>query len=682
VKPQYESPLTRDPPHPVEQYRGDIDGLRAISIIAVVLYHAGVDATAGGYVGVDVFFVISGFLITGLLAREVAKTGRVSLRDFYARRIRRLLPLSATTLLVTLLSGLWLLPPTARQALVDDVRAASLYVANWRYATQATAYSDTEVTDSLLVHYWSLAIEEQFYVIWPLVIALGAAIARLTRRPNGQTSGVLLGIVGVASFAASVIITDREGIGAYYLTHTRLWELAAGAGLALTIHRVPQLSRGTRDLIAAIGLGAIAVAIFTYDEATSFPGTAALLPVFGSLTVLLAGAQGLTHVGRAIGAPPLRLLGRLSYAWYLLHWPAIGVGLLLRDRYEWTVGPGVVTAGSIVVSLVLAWFAHHAIENPVRFAGRLKRGYLPTLSLGLGLTLLPLVVGAVMLSVVDNGNREVVFEGPDGEFALTQTPAAAATDEVQLDSVCHAHTNDVEPAPNCVFGDPTGDRTIVLLGDSHARQWLDVLDLVGREEGWKIYAWTKSACSIIDNTVELTVQARAYSECDDWRAAVTQSVVDLGGVDHVLLARANYTEKLMINDGLVSSADAPAVWDDAINRTVASFANTSDDIILLSDTPWPGFAAPNCLSAVGATLDGCSFSAVASRRDATLTAVEQAAAETLAFRPIDPFPLVCDLDVCSTVTSDGLIKYRDSHHLTRTFSLTLADEVKSWFNSV
>ncbi|MEZ5166065.1 MAG: acyltransferase [Acidimicrobiales bacterium] len=359
-------------------YRADIDGLRAVSILAVVLFHAGVTRFAGGYVGVDVFFVISGFLITGLLVKEVESAGRVSMRNFYARRIRRLLPLSVTVTITTLVLGLWLLAPVARDALVGDARAATLYFANWRFAAQTTAYSDVNVTDSLLVHYWSLAIEEQFYVLWPLLIVAGLGIARVLRRPVRSTLGVLLAALVALSFTASVVITADEGVGAYYLTHTRLWEMGVGAGLALVLTSSPRLPSRALDALGMLGLGMIAWAATTFDARTPFPGSAALLPVLGCAAVIVAGSQQDGVVSRALAARPFPFIGRLSYAWYLWHWPAIGIALLLRGRYWPDTNEHVITAAAVVVSFGLAWGSHIAIEDPMRHASLLRRRLRPT----------------------------------------------------------------------------------------------------------------------------------------------------------------------------------------------------------------------------------------------------------------------------------------------------------------
>ncbi|MEQ8842925.1 MAG: acyltransferase family protein [Acidimicrobiales bacterium] len=660
-------------------YRGDIDGLRALSIIAVVLFHAGVSRVAGGYVGVDVFFVISGFLITGLLVREIERSGRVSMREFYARRIRRLLPLSFFTIIATLAGGMWLLPPVARESLVDDARAASLYVANWRYASKATAYSDTEVTDSLLVHFWSLAIEEQFYVLWPLLIIAGLGVARLLKQPTRRVLGVLLGTLGVASFAFSVVITNNEGVGAYYLTHTRLWEMAMGAGMALTMHKLPTLSRWGVEALGVGGLVLIAYAAMTFDESTPFPGSMALLPVVGCVAVLVAGSQGGGSVARVLATAPLRLIGRLSYAWYLVHWPSIGLLLLARERFDWGLGVGATTAFAVAASFGIAFVLHHAIENPVRHAHLLRDRSAPNFAMGAALTVAPLLFGALLISSVDRGDGPVIVASESGAIELVQTPAEALDDDTLASDSCHADIADTTPADGCVFGDTEGERTIVILGDSHARQWVDAIDEIGREEGWRVHAWTKSGCSIIDASIYLDSQERPYRECDEWREAVTDQVAEIGHVDLVVLARAaGYRNQIMNGGDVLAVEESPEHWHQAFSRTAETFTSLADDVVLLADTPWPGFSPPECLSERPADLTECSFPLQPAIRDLALLEVERPIADAFGVRIVDPVPLTCPDDPCAVVTDDGIITYRDSHHLTRTFTMSLLEDISAW----
>jgi len=714
-------------------YRADIDGLRAISILLVVAFHGGVPWFAGGYIGVDVFFVISGFLITGLLVDEAERIGRISIRFFYTRRIRRLLPMSALVLVTTMLLGLWLLPPTRRVEFVADARSAALYVSNWRFAGQATAYSDVDVTEGLLVHYWSLSIEEQFYLCWPALVAICAAVVR--RVGGWSIRAVLSPIIGlliVGSATASVLVTHRIGSEAYFLTWLRIWELGIGAGLAVAIPWIPRMSTSARGFIAFAGIVAIAGAATTFDTATAFPGKAAALPVLGTAAVLATGVTGSGIVNRFLGTAPLPLIGRLSYAWYLWHWPAIGIAILLDRR--WTGGSNSTWATilAIVASLGLAALSHVLIENPVRLSPRLRREAWPTFVMGAGLTLLPLVVGFALITRVDVGDTPVLItpdqrpepsastNGPDdvaaeasratiasvppvpgvseelvdlGELAAspdpdvseelekTQAPAVvgmsprqAAADKVTITDGCHHSWFGVDADPTCIFGDPAGDTNVVLVGDSHALQWLPAFEALGQTEGWAVRLWTKSTCPILDAVVYNRVLERRYTECEQWRRSVMDAIASIRDVKLVVLARSQGYYKFVLDeaDGILSPAAAEPVWSAAALRTFDALDDLADHTVLLMDTVWPGFNVPDCLAEHSSDPEACAFGRETGRRDGMLLEYEQGAAEAKGVAIVDPVPLVCPDDPCRAVTPEGVITYRDSHHLTATYARSLA----------
>lgn len=544
------SPMVVDPAAPAptlseQPYRADLDGLRALCILLVVGYHAGVPGVAGGYVGVDVFFVLSGFLITGVLVAEVRRTGRIDLAEFFALRARRLLPLAGLVLLVTLLFGLWLFSPLERERLAQDATAAALYFANWRFAAQAAAYSDTEVTDSLLVHFWSLSIEEQFYLLWPLAIVVVAAVV-VRRRPNWLPGaiGMVIGVIVVVSFGASVVLTDELGPRAYYLTHTRWWELGVGAGLALLapgLRRVPRLAA---ELLALLGLTAIVLAAVWFDERTPFPGHAGLMPVLGAALVIAAGTDRTTMVGRISSTRPLPSLGQLSYSWYLWHWPAMGIALLMGRRWQWPLTSGQIVALAVAASLVLAAVTHVLVENPIRYSERLRRHRTRHLALVVAV-LAPLLVGRVGLELAGIGESPVV-NASAGMRAMS--PRQAALDEPSGEWIeeCNAELLDSEVVPGCVFGDPSATTTIALVGDSHAQQWLPALDLAGEQEGWRVLAWTKSACPPIDAEVWSYRLERPYEECTRWRRSVLDRLRQAAPLDMVILAGSKgYTGLLL-----------------------------------------------------------------------------------------------------------------------------------------
>jgi peptidoglycan/LPS O-acetylase OafA/YrhL len=353
-------------------FRPDIEGLRAVAVIAVVLYHAGIPGDAGGYIGVDVFFVISGFLITGLLWREVATTNTVALGRFYGARARRLLPAAATVGIATAIGAAIVLPPLqARNVFVDGV-ASALYVGNYRFAQQGTDYLAADLP-SPFQHYWSLGVEEQFYLVWPMLI-IGTAwlIGRL--RPGAMARALpyalVLGLVGVASLTAAMLWTRISPSWAFFSLPTRAWELAAGGLVALSIEHWRKLPLLPAAIAGCGGLTLILLTCTQLGPHTPYPGTAALLPVLGTALVIGGGTvTGSLGPGRLLCRPAMRAIGRISYSWYLWHWPVL---LLLPQLLGEPAGlPARLSA--IFISAGLAVITLHLVENPGRFAAALRR---------------------------------------------------------------------------------------------------------------------------------------------------------------------------------------------------------------------------------------------------------------------------------------------------------------------
>ena len=369
---------------PPQTFRPDVEGLRAVAVAVVVLFHAGVPGLAGGYVGVDVFFVVSGFLITSLMLREIAGTGRVSLRHFYARRARRILPAASLVLVTVILAAYhWLGFLRGDQIARDGVWAA-LFASNFRFAALGIDYLGSQAAPSPLQHFWSLAVEEQYYLVWPL------AVAGLIRFGGRRWIGAGLGVAVAASFAWSA------GSGGYFSPATRAWEIGAGGLLAvfsarhspqrplpLSIARpVTRLLSRLAAPLAWLGLALIGLAVLTYDDTTRFPGYAAALPVAGALLVLAGRGDGL------LGLAPLRWLGRISYSLYLWHWPV----LIIWAQAQGSPLSAPARALAVLLSLVLAGVTYVCVEDPIRRGGRLKKSHLLTLAVAVLLIATPVAV--------------------------------------------------------------------------------------------------------------------------------------------------------------------------------------------------------------------------------------------------------------------------------------------------
>ncbi|HEX9470732.1 MAG TPA: acyltransferase family protein, partial [Bradyrhizobium sp.] len=336
---------------PSDRYRPDIDGLRAIAVTLVANFHAFPEALPGGFIGVDIFFVISGFLITGIIVRELDQE-RFSLLGFYNRRIRRIFPALIVVLCATLLVGwLWMLPAAYAQ-LSADVVASAAFFSNIALLLQS-GYFDIESARKPLLHIWSLGIEEQFYLFWPLILML---VARLRLNILAAAS-----VIGVASFVLNVALITSNPVATFYLPFTRAWELLAGAVLACSWNRVDQ-SGAASNLRALVGFALIAIAALVLDTNRAFPGWWALLPVTGAALLLSAPAAWGCRV--LLASPPVVWIGLISYPFYLWHWPLLVFFAIIKFEPLTLLERELV----LCLSVLLAWLTYRLVETPIRFS--------------------------------------------------------------------------------------------------------------------------------------------------------------------------------------------------------------------------------------------------------------------------------------------------------------------------
>jgi peptidoglycan/LPS O-acetylase OafA/YrhL len=365
-------------------FRADIQGLRAVAIVCVVLYHAGVPFLAGGYVGVDVFFVISGFLITDLLWRELKTAGRLSFAGFYARRARRLLPMAMLVVVFTMIASAALLPPLEVRSVWKDGLATATYWANYRFAALHTNYLAASGPPSPFLQYWSLGVEEQFYLLWPLllVVASGVVLRRTPARhrsPSRSWAIGALGIVAASSFGFSLWLTRADEPWAFFSLPSRAWELALGGLLALGAPWLSRLPRAVQATTAWAGLATIVGAAVAFGASTPFPGTAALAPALGAAAVIAGGFVPATWGPTVLlRRSPLQLGGDISYSWYLWHWPLLVLAPYALG-HPLSVPQGLVVAAA---SALVAWLSYVLVEQPARRSAWLAGRPLRSLSAG------------------------------------------------------------------------------------------------------------------------------------------------------------------------------------------------------------------------------------------------------------------------------------------------------------
>lgn len=680
--------LTRNPSS--MPYRRDVEGLRAVAVLAVLLYHARL-GPLGGYVGVDVFYVLSGFLITGLLRREVATTGRIALVAFYARRARRLLPAALVVLLVTLGVSLLLLSPLRARPVLGDAVAVALYVGNYRFALLGTDYLG-DAAPSPLQHYWSLGVEEQFYLLWPVLLLL----VRRARRPAASLAVLA---VGAGSLAVCAWLASAAPPWAFFSLPARAWELTAGATVALAAERGRQLPSWLATPLGWIGLLTIVASVLLLGGATPFPWPTALLPVAGTAAVLLAGASAPRGGAQVLlGRGPLQLTGRLSYPWYLWHWPLI---VLVPEAFGHPLPP----VGRLLIVLgsgLLAALTVVLVENPVRFA-RWLRSPVRGLALGGALSAGAVFVAAgsaAVLPPVDAGPavpapaplapsaraatplpaRPQRSAPPGAEARVTSTIAQAVTIRTLpanlLPSLEQAHQDDALPfldgcnlafldsrQPACGYGDVRSPTRVVAFGDSHAAQWFPALRAAAEQHNWRLESLSKSTCPPLDVPIFSPVLRRPFTECVRWRRAVLARLASERPALVVLGVARHYGPEYTFR--VYGRA-----WLTALGSTVRQLRANGSQVLVLGPTPKPEFDEPDCLAAHPRDLARCTPSRALAVNEQG-TRAEQAVVQAAGGTYLDVSPWVCTSHTCAVVVGNLLV-FRDDNHLSTAFTRWLA----------
>lgn len=661
--------------------RRDVEGLRAVAVGLVVLYHVGVPFVPGGFVGVDVFFVISGFLITGLLLRELERTGRISLLNFYARRAKRLLPAAGIVLVATALLVRIVESAVDWRTFGGDIAAAAGYVINWRLAERSVDYLAEDVGVSPVQHYWSLAVEEQFYIVWPLLILAVAWWVRRTGMSARRVMAVCLLAVLIPSLVWSIVMTENNPAEAYFVTSTRMWELAIGAMVAIGAARLKRLPRLIAAVIAWLGLAAIVAAGVGLSASVAWPGYAALLPTLGTAAVIAAGpSAGDAGPVRILGVRPALFIGGLSYSIYLWHWPII----VFAETSRGATGP-LQGAVAVAVTVVLAWLTLKIVENPIRFSAALRRSPRLALSVGANFTFVSIVAGLSLIIAVANVTRPAEQSQPSGAAVLGVSPATyvppTQVETITPDPIlatadvpdayadgCQADQETDEPV-RCDYGEDSGAVAVALVGDSKALQWVSALDILGQQKGWSVRTYTKSACSF--SAAPLSTREERYESCDRWNEAVLAALL-ADPPDLVVTSQGANTAMVDRDDpGAGKSVEAMAT---GLAEHWQTLMSAGISVAVLRDNPHPsgGGVSPvyECVLDHSDDLAKCTFLREQGERVNASESQLRAVGETGA-KLIDLNEYVCPNEQCPPVIGDVLV-YRQGSHLTRTYVDTLA----------
>ena len=643
-------------------FRTDIEGLRGVAILLVVLFHCDMPGFLGGFVGVDVFFVLSGFLITGILVHEIQTTSGLNLVEFYARRARRLLPAFAVTLAATLLIGTFILTPQELDLAGRAARSAALHMSNVFFDKNSGDYFSPNVQSNPLLHTWSLAVEEQFYLFWPLLILLSV---RWWRSTNALFT--LLAGLSLISLGIGIGFTLKGGTFAFYELPARAWEFGIG-GLALFLSRKkPHAFSPWWPTIGWLGfLAILGTAHFLSATSTArFPGWVALIPTLGTAAVLIAGAeQPYRGIGVLLTSSPLQRLGTLSYSWYLWHWPFLVFSTALIPSLP---APGKV--GVAAISLAVAAVSHHFIERPIRFHQVLLKR--PALSVGLAAAVMVFSLVASLFSM------QFAEDMANEPRMRAITAATQTTHKVLTEQNCYPSLESPD-VKRCDFGHETADVRIILFGDSHAMQWFSPLKRMAELNGWKLTTVVKPSCPAFDirpstfRSQEILQMETSTSACAQWRA---QALTLIQNLDPTLILLGNATSHLgQSYDHLFAKGSQPSL-DELRNGARQTFlALKNHAVVVMRDSPHFPYHVPTCLARSIRQDRDPQVSCTADQSivlSPDVYASERAGAHNLSHvHFIDFTDLLCQMGTCKPIQGET-IAYKDFDHLTSDFTGSL-----------
>ncbi|WP_426515029.1 acyltransferase family protein [Diaminobutyricibacter sp. McL0618] len=677
------------------RFRPEIQGLRTIAVLAVVLYHLWPARLPGGFVGVDIFFVISGYLISSHLFRELEGLSRIRFVAFWGRRIRRLLPVALFVLAVSLIAVFIWAPATVWEPTARQVAASAFYVENWVLASDAVDYSALHAGSTVATHYWSLSVEEQFYVFWPLILvglfALGAFLRKASaqRKPSrlGSPKTVLvwgLGVIGVLSLGYSVYITSIDSAAAYFVTPARVWEFTVGALVALiTIRPLPAVVKAA---LSWAGLAMVAAALLTFNAGTPFPGYTALLPTVGTALVLMFCRPGVSFgPWRLLSIRPMTFVGDISYGAYLWHWPLIIVLPYILGHDLGTLS----RVGILAATIVLAWGTKVLLEDPLR-TGRLLRTNRRTYAFALS-SMLAVAAMCIALVMVPTGSvpldaaaRAEPCYGPGALNPYNKCSPVTGKDSPNPSPAQVASENHTPRYPgcqadyqgsnlvSCTLGASVKDAaaTVAIVGDSHAVAWFPAIEALARTHNWHVVTFAKASCPVSFALRVLPNESTAshQKDCSDWVARLNTKLLDDPSISRIFTASFSsaYTftapkDRPMADPATQGFEDVWKGWISAGKKV-----DVFDDVPRTS-----GAYVPDCLAQHPAQPMACAVP-LAQGIPANMNITR--AAHQMASHGITELSLLhqfCDATWCYPQVG-SVIVYRDYSHLSADYSRALA----------
>jgi len=630
-------------------FKRDLQGLRAIAILLVILAHAGLAIVPGGFIGVDIFFVLSGYLITGLLLRELEQTGRIAFIRFYARRLKRLLPALVFMLIISSGLAVWLLSGVEARSQLSSYPFAVSWTSNLYFTFTTFDYFNELANRDLFLHTWSLGVEEQFYIIWPAILLFLFWIGRKQRKANQNDSSLILPgliIAFIASLILSLYWTKNLPQAAFYLMPSRIWQFSLGA-IVYFILQSDFLSKNSFTktftyFTLGTGLLLIIGSAIALHPSLSYPGLWALLPSFGAALIILAGHTFPKGLGGPLAHPALVWLGDRSYSLYLWHWPIFILGFSMG--FQGQVFP---TLGMILLSILAAILSFRLIELPF-WKGRWSH------TKPLRTILVSLLIMSTIILVMYHGLRQLPQPNTSADISNQWRSDLPVIYHLPCDA-WYAHAR-VEP---CMFGVETAEKTVVFLGDSIGAQWFSMIPEIFPIPLWRIIILTKSSCPMVDEDFYYPRIGKIYQVCTDWRNEILDELKTLKPDVLIMGSSATY-------------GFSEIQWIEGSSRILDRVNNVQTTVFVIPGTPSLGFDGPGCVSR-HLSPDGhidhekCLAKNRMQHVESSTKFLEQAVNRFPNMYILNLNDLVCPGGACNAINKQGIIVFRDSQHLTDSF---------------
>lgn len=628
--------------HRSEFFRSDIEGLRAVAILLVLAAHFALPGMTAGFIGVDIFFVISGYLITSILLREYESRGRITLSTFYANRLRRLLPALATMLIFSSVAAYLVIPSTQLTPQASAAASAAFWISNIFFTFSDTNYFAGENSTNAFLHTWSLGVEEQFYLLWPLLILISMGTLK-NHAQRDRNLAIFFAIIAATSAVLCLVLIERWPTFSFYMMPTRAWQFAFGALTCVTTKN-NKLRTATSNLMGMAGVFLLALGLFLISPTSSYPGYLAALPTLATCAWLWSGSLngGMTH--RILSLAPMQWIGRMSYAWYLWHWPIIIIGeylIPIRGEYANTIF-------AMGLSLLLAIATHHLVEQPIRF-GKLK--HIPAKWQITAATFAMILMNSQLIrwSTINEQNMD----------GMNTNKYVAASHDIPF--FYHDGCDDwylSDTLKPCIYGHDSAKKKAVLLGDSIGAQWFPTLTSMFDPAEWKIIVLTKSSCPIVDESFFYQRIGREYTECSSWRDKAINWIKD-ENVDMLFIGT------------VASNPFSDDEWTGGTLRILEKLTDVPA-IYLIESSPALGFHGPDCLlKNQSKSLHDCNGRAEGSSYAHVAEILEKATLQRPNAYWLETASYVCPNGICSA-ERDGIVIFRDGQHLTATFTASAA----------